>query len=137
MAEKTSLLGQTRPISHINSDSLFYSYRKNIANPPTLHLFSGDISVHKAAWMSLFLTFPLHYLVSVHNVDTLRTDYLKNRIFAACEPSDLRSAVPWRENACVRHRLTEFMDGHYLRKPYTNTIDTILFTYILEFWRLL
>ena len=44
------------------------------------------------------------YLVSVHNVDTLWTDYLKKCIFVAFR----------RENACVRHKVTDFMDGHYL-----------------------
>ena len=46
-------------------------------------------------------------LESVHNVDTLWTDYLKNRIFAACEPK-----VRWRENAMSVYKVTDFVDRH-------------------------
>ena len=46
----------------------------------------------------------LHYLESVHNVDTLWTDYLKNRIFVAFK----------RENASVVHKVTDFVDRHYV-----------------------
>jgi hypothetical protein len=45
-----------------------------------------------------------HYLESVHNVDTLWTDFLKNRIFAALG----------RENAMSVHKVTDFVDRLYL-----------------------
>ena len=71
MIKKTALWGKTRPISHVNSDSLFY-YRRNFANSPTLHLFSGDISVHKAAWMPLFLTFTIDTIHFTYNLEFWR-----------------------------------------------------------------
>jgi hypothetical protein len=45
-----------------------------------------------------------HYLESVHNVDTLWTDFLEKRIFAAFR----------RENARSVHKVTGFVDRHYL-----------------------
>jgi hypothetical protein len=44
-----------------------------------------------------------HYLESVHNVYTLWTDYLKNRIFAAFR----------RENTKSVHKVTDFVNRHY------------------------
>jgi HEPN domain-containing protein len=44
------------------------------------------------------------YLVFVHNVDTLWTNFLKNRIFAAFR----------RENARSVRKVTDFVDRHYL-----------------------
>jgi hypothetical protein len=42
--------------------------------------------------------------VSVHNVDTLWTDHLKKRIFAAVR----------RENARSVRKVTDFVDRHYV-----------------------
>ena len=47
---------------------------------------------------------PQCYIESVHNVDTLWTDYLKNRIFAAVR----------RENARSGRKVTDFVDRHYI-----------------------
>jgi transcriptional regulator with XRE-family HTH domain len=45
-----------------------------------------------------------HYIESVHNVDTLWTDFLKNCIFAALG----------RENARSVRKVTDFVDRHYI-----------------------
>ena len=52
----------------------------------------------------LFLKLVL-YIESVHNVDTLWTDYLKNRIFVAFR----------RENTRVVREVTDFVDRHYIK----------------------
>ncbi|MDR2434253.1 MAG: hypothetical protein LBD47_06770, partial [Treponema sp.] len=48
----------------------------------------------------------------VHNVDTLWTDFLKKRIFAAVR----------RENAMSVRKATDFVDRHYLAPKVSVTI---------------
>jgi hypothetical protein len=50
------------------------------------------------------------YLESVHNADTLRTDYLENRIFAAFRRENAKSV----RNVPSSAKLTRFADGHSL-----------------------
>jgi hypothetical protein len=45
------------------------------------------------------------YIESVHNIDTLWTDFLENRIFAAFR----------RENARSVRKVTDFVDRHYIK----------------------
>ncbi|MDR2617420.1 MAG: hypothetical protein LBC62_00995 [Treponema sp.] len=80
------------------------------ADSALLHAKSSDRSpVVTALCREAFglLVEKMRYIVSVHNVDPLWTDYLKNRIFVAWEPK-----VPWRENARSVHKVTDFVDRH-------------------------
>ncbi|MDR3123704.1 MAG: hypothetical protein LBU16_08010, partial [Treponema sp.] len=54
---------------------------------------------HSGCQRELAYLYGLCYLESVHNVDTLWTDFLKNRIFAAFR----------RENARSVHKVTDFV----------------------------
>jgi hypothetical protein len=74
-------------------------------NPPNLPFFSGSCSITEVI-EQLYC----EYLVPVRDVDTLWTECLKNRIFAAFK----------RENAKAVHdetkfrTVTDFVDRHYL-----------------------
>jgi hypothetical protein len=66
----------------------------------------------------------IYYLESVHNVDTLWTDNLKNCIFVVFR----------RENAMSVCKVTDFVDGHYLAGvkakplPSASTVPTAGYT---------
>ncbi|MDR2742118.1 MAG: hypothetical protein LBB98_08200 [Treponema sp.] len=58
----------------------------------------------REAMDDVYASFLIVYLESVHNVDTLWTDHLETRIFAAFR----------RENARSVRKVTDFVDRHYL-----------------------